>query len=70
MQDARMPQVDRSQVSIGRLSDPPDDLRFWLSTSPVERLEAIEISRLAVYGYDSTSSRLRRLLEVTQLSRS
>jgi hypothetical protein len=65
-----MPQVDRSQVSIGWLSDPPDDLRFWLSKSPFERLEAIEISRLAVYGYDSTSSRLRRLLEVTQLSRS
>jgi hypothetical protein len=65
-----MPQVDRTQVSIRRVSDPPDELDYWLSKSPVERLEAIEISRLAVYGHDSSSTRHRRLLEVTQLSRS
>ncbi len=70
MVEARVPRVDRSKVSIGRVSDAPDDLSYWLSKSASERLEAIEVSRIAIYGYDPTSTRLRRLLEVTHLTRS
>ena len=70
MEEARGPRVDRTSLSIGRVSDPTDDLAYWLSRSRLDRLEAIEISRIAVYGYNPTSTRLRRLLEVTQLSRS
>jgi hypothetical protein len=66
----RPPALDKRKLSIRDLSEPDTELEFWLSRSRTERLEAMEATRLAVYGYDPTSTRLRRLLEITQLLRS
>jgi len=37
--------VDRTAVSVAKLTDPPDDLAYWLSRPPEERWEAIELMR-------------------------
>ena len=58
--------VDRSALSIGRLSDPSVDKEYWRSRSPAERLSALELMRRIVYGYDPTTTRLQRLLEIAR----
>ena len=70
MVERRLPRVDRTKFSVVNLHDPPDEPEFWRSKSHTERLEAIEISRMAVYGYDPATTRLHRVLEVIQLSQS
>ena len=50
--------VDRSAFSIGNLYDGGDEKEYWLSKSPQERIEAIEIMRKIIYGYDSSTGRL------------
>ncbi|MBN1868069.1 hypothetical protein JW916_12350 [Candidatus Sumerlaeota bacterium] len=57
------PRVDRSIVTTGTLFEESDEKAFWLSKSPLERLEAIELYRQIAYGYDSTTARLQRVLE-------
>jgi hypothetical protein len=49
--------------------DPSDEKAYWLARSPQERLEAIEVMRQALYGYDPSSARLQRILTVTELQR-
>ena len=60
--------VDRSALSIGRLSDASDEKEYWLSRSPADRLAALELMRRILYGYDPTTARLQRLLEFAQRS--
>ena len=48
--------VDRSALSIGRLSDSSDEKEYWFSRSPADRLAALELMRRIVYGYDPTTS--------------
>ena len=59
--------VNRAVISIGRLHDQPDDKAFWLKQSPVARLEAIELMRQTIYGYDPATLRLQRVLTITRL---
>jgi len=58
--------MDKTAFSVGTLSEASDEKEYWLSKSPLERLEAVEIMRQIVYGYDPSTARLQRLLEITQ----
>ena len=58
--------IDRTSFSVVSLSDEPDEKEFWLSKTPEERLEALEIMRQIVYGYDPSTTRLQRVLEIAQ----
>lgn len=58
--------MDKRAFSVGRLTDAPDDREYWLSRTPQERLEAVEIMRQIVYGYDPSTARLQRVLELAQ----
>ncbi|NPV87038.1 MAG: hypothetical protein HPY45_13635 [Anaerolineae bacterium] len=58
--------LDKSAFSVCSLFDPADEKAFWLSKTPAERLEAIEIMRQIVYGYDPSATRLQRILTVAQ----
>jgi len=58
--------IDRTAFSVVSLSDEPDEKEFWLSKTPEERLEALEIMRQIVYGYDPSTTRLQRVLEIAQ----
>jgi hypothetical protein len=60
-------QLDRTQFSVARLTDPDDAVAYWLSRPVEERLRALEFARRTFYGYTSASEGLQRVLEVAQL---
>jgi hypothetical protein len=47
--------------------DQADKKSYWLSKTPYERLEAVELMRQVAYGYDPSGTRLQRVLEVTRM---
>jgi len=61
--------MDKTAFSVGSPSDESDEKAYWLSKSPYERLEAVELMRQVIYGYDPTSARLQRFFEVAELER-
>ena len=56
--------LDRSAVTVGKLRDKSNDRQYWLSKTPAERFEALELLRQIAYGYDPATARLQRILEV------
>jgi hypothetical protein len=59
------PKVRRDVFKVMSLSDISDDKEYWLSKTPQERLEAVELMRRIIYG-DEAAKRLQRVLEITQ----
>ena len=47
--------------------DQSDDKSYWLSKTPYERLQALELMRQIIYGYDPSAARLQRVLEITRI---
>jgi hypothetical protein len=66
METLHFPRLDKTVFSVGLLTDPPDEKKYWLAKSPYERLEAVETMRQIIYGYDPLTTRLQRFFEVTQ----
>ena len=62
--------MDKNTLSLISLSDESDEKKYWLTKTPHERLEAVELMRQINYGYDPTTTRLQRVLEVAQLTSS
>ena len=60
--------VDKAAFSVGTLDHDRDDRDFWLSMSPEERLQAIEIIQQKIYGYSFPTPRLQRVFEITKLA--
>jgi len=46
-----------------------DDSNYWLSRSPVERIEAMEFMRKVMFGSDRVSERLQRILTVASIKK-
>jgi hypothetical protein len=65
MDEFDFPKVRRDVFKVMSLFDQPDDKEYWLSKTPQERLEAVELMRRIVYG-DEAAKRLQRVLEITQ----
>jgi hypothetical protein len=61
--------LDRSVLEAGHLTSKPNDRQYWLSKTPDERFEALEILRQIAYGYDPATERLQRVFEVVKLDR-
>ena len=61
--------LDKTAVAIQSLHQPPDDRDYWLAQSPAARMEAVELQRQIIYGYDPTATRLERVFEVATLPR-
>ena len=61
--------MDASVISVGSFSDEPDDLAYWLSQRPEDRLAGIEFLRQQFYSYGKARSELRRFFEVAELPR-
>jgi len=53
-------------VRIRSLHDPNDDLAYWLSRTPQERLDAIEILRSQYIKWKNVEPRLQRVCRVTE----
>jgi len=58
--------MDKRTFSVTSLFDESDEKKYWRSKTPHERLEAVELMRQINYGYDPTTTRLQRVLEVAQ----
>ena len=64
-----LPKLDKTAFSISSLEKNDEDEKvYWLSKTPYERLDAVETMRQIVYGYDQITTRLQRVLEITQRS--
>jgi hypothetical protein len=62
-----MLKMDKTAFSVASLFDEPDEKIYWLSKTPYERLQAVELMRQVIYGYKPATARLQRFLEVAQL---
>ncbi len=61
--------IDKSSFSVSSLFDSSDEKEYWQSKSALERLEAVEILRQRVYGYNPFTTRLQRVLSITKLTK-
>jgi len=68
MSDIDSLKMNKAYLKISSLDEPSDEKDYWLSKTPSERLEAVEIMRQIIYGYDPSAARLQRVLEVAQLT--
>ena len=59
--------LDKTAFSISALSDESDEKAYWLSCSPRERLQALEWMRQTIYGNDPATTRVQRVLTITEL---
>jgi len=68
--DAKMPRLDKKQLTVSSLDEFTEEKQYWLSRGKADRLNAIEINRRMVYGTDRTTSRLQRFFETAELTQS
>jgi len=64
----KLPSLNKKILNITSLDDIEEEKKYWLSKSPLERIEAIEINRRMIYGQDRVTSRLQRFFETAELS--
>lgn len=61
--------MDKTAFSVVPLAQADDELEYWLTKTPLERLQAVELIRQTLYGYTGTTPRLQRLLTVARRQR-
>ena len=61
------PSLNKSVFQISSLFDLSDDKQYWLTQTPTTRLQALELTRAIVYGYDASTTRLQRVFEIIEL---
>jgi len=59
--------MDKTAFSVTTLFEKSADKEYWKFKTPQERMEALELMRQINYGYDPTTARLRRVLEIVEL---
>jgi hypothetical protein len=64
------PKLQKDAFSVTSLFDKSDEKSYWLSKTPYERLEAVELMREIIYGYNPSATRLQRIFEATGRSQS
>jgi hypothetical protein len=62
--------MDKTAFSVVSLSDASDEFEYWRSKTPAERLQAVELMRQIIYGYDLATDRLQRVFGVAELETS
>lgn len=60
--------LHRDAIEVTSVDDQGTDLDYWRQRPPEERLAAVEFLRQLNYGYDPTTARLSRVLEITRRS--
>jgi antitoxin component HigA of HigAB toxin-antitoxin module len=59
--------MDKTVFSVTTFSEQDEEeKRYWLAKTPYERMEAIEVMRQIMYGYDPSTTRLARVFAVTE----
>jgi hypothetical protein len=64
----KLPSLNKKIVTVTSLDDTEEEKNYWISKSPLERIEALEIIRRMIYGQDRVTSRLQRIFETAELS--
>jgi hypothetical protein len=60
--------IDRSSLHASSFDEADaDDIDFWMSKTPTERVEGIEYLRRWLYGDDQVDARLQRVLTFAEL---
>ena len=59
--------LDRLAFRIDPLEESASEREYWLAKTPQERMEALELMRQIIYGYDPATTRLQRVLEIAEL---
>ena len=67
MMNLKFPKLDKNKITISSIHEESDEVAYWHSKTPQERMEAIEVMRQIIYGYDPATTRLQRVLEITEL---
>jgi hypothetical protein len=67
VKNLKLPKLDKKAITISSLREESDEVAYWHSKTPQERMEAIEVMRQIIYGYDPASTRLQRVLEIVDL---
>lgn len=59
--------IDRDAFSVISVREQQaDEIGYWRDKTPVERLRAVELTRQILYGRDTTTARLQRVLEIAE----
>jgi len=58
--------MDKTSMVISSLDEPADEISYWATKTPLERMAAIEVMRRIIYGYDQSAPRLQRVFTITQ----
>lgn len=56
--------LDKTAFSVVSLDKADDDVAYWLTKTPQERLQALEFLRQTFYGYDNSTARMVKVLTV------
>ena len=56
--------MDKTAFSVVSLEEADDDLAYWLTKTPEERLRAMEFLRQTLYGYDPSTARMQKVLTI------
>lgn len=67
MKNLKLPKLDKKAITISSLREESDEVAYWHSKTPQERMEAIEVMRQIIFGYDPATTRLQRVLEIVDL---
>ena len=67
-QDQNLFRMDKNTLSVTTLFEKSDNKEYWLSKTPQDRLEAVELMRQINYGYNPVSTRLQRVLEIAEFT--
>jgi hypothetical protein len=59
--------MDRSALEIASIDERESEQQYWRAKSPQERMQALELMRQIIYGYDPATTRLQRVFEVVEL---
>jgi hypothetical protein len=58
--------LDKTAFSVVSLFDESDEQAYWQAKTPHERLQAMELIRQTLYGYQPAAARLQRFFEVAE----
>jgi hypothetical protein len=60
--------LDRKTFAVRSFDEADaDDVAYWLSKTPAERIEGIEYLRRQLYGDDQVNARLQRVFAIARL---
>jgi len=58
--------LDKKSFSVVSLQESDNDIEYWLSRTPEERIIAVEFLRQLIFNYDPSTERLQRVFETAE----